>query len=161
MNESSNKSESRSTAPTRSGEAANTSQDRRRTLTEAEFLRRQATDARRAMSRSLELLKQDVVQSVNPVALQRNHPWATMAGVAAGGFLLVALVGRPASWRRRRKDPLKELDERIHAFKQRLNIALSDEEVADKPPRKAGLSKGLMYHALRMLRPIIINTITG
>src|SRR5579862_8238473 len=56
------------------------------TLSEAEFLEKQAHDAQAAISKVLQDLKAKVGQGVDPKAWAREHPWIAVGAAAVAGF---------------------------------------------------------------------------
>src|SRR4051812_4191998 len=62
------------------------------TLTEAQYLIKQQADAKKAISRTIDGLKSDLVQAADPRAWMQVHPWATMAASAVAGFAATAAV---------------------------------------------------------------------
>jgi hypothetical protein len=60
--------------------------------TEAQYLQRQAEDAKAALSQAAQDLTRVLSQGLDPRGLTKDHPWATMAGAAVAGFAAAALL---------------------------------------------------------------------
>ncbi|HEY7086699.1 MAG TPA: hypothetical protein VH518_01340 [Tepidisphaeraceae bacterium] len=118
---------------------------------EAEYLRQQAEHARQAISRTLHLMKQNLGHSVDPRALGRTHPWASMGVAAIGGFLLVNLIGRRP--RRRRVEPVEE---RVAQFRSAPPSYAAAATTSSRSP-----FWGLLRIFLRTVRPIIVSAATA
>jgi hypothetical protein len=63
-------------------------------LTEAQYLREQAEQAKAAMARALSLVGTNVAHGVNPSPLVRRHPLLSLGAALAGGALAGAMIGR-------------------------------------------------------------------
>jgi hypothetical protein len=61
-------------------------------LTEAEFLRREARDAQAAMLGAMVELKSQIAAGVDPRGWVEDHPWVTLAGVAAASFVATTIA---------------------------------------------------------------------
>lgn len=59
---------------------------------EAEFLKRQAADARAALSRVCSEAAAKLGQGVNPVAWAKEFPWITLGASAVAGFVATAMI---------------------------------------------------------------------
>jgi hypothetical protein len=57
---------------------------------EAEFLQRQADEARKALSAAFGDLSRNLRDGVDPKAWTKEHPWAMVAGAAVAGFAAAA-----------------------------------------------------------------------
>jgi hypothetical protein len=57
---------------------------------EAEFLQRQADEARKALSAAFGDLSRSLRDGVDPTAWTKEHPWAMVAGAAVAGFAAAA-----------------------------------------------------------------------
>lgn len=121
---------------------------------EAQYLQEQAEQAKKALSRSMELFGRQLGKSVNPRELTRSHPWASV-GIAFGA---AALIGATFSW-----DKVKSMGRSAAAEADEPDAP--DERRArgeDAPPKKKhGLLKTLIHEAMVTMRPIILQTIAA
>jgi len=61
-------------------------------LADSEFLARQAKDAARAIARTLDQLKADLLGGTNPVDWAKRYPWIAMGAGAVAGFVATTLL---------------------------------------------------------------------
>jgi hypothetical protein len=64
-------------------------------MNESEYLRKQAEDAREAVSKAMGGLVSNSANLANPKRWTRSHPWAGLAAAAIGGFLLAETIVAP------------------------------------------------------------------
>src|ERR1051325_3276926 len=88
---------------------------------ESEFLRKQADDARRAITDTLARMEQSLKESADVKAWTREYPWPSLGVAAACGFL-TAMALTP-SRRRGRSQKLSAV----------MDDLLSDEELDESP----------------------------
>jgi hypothetical protein len=119
-------------------------------LSESQYLAQQQADAKKAIERSLEQLRAELMQSADPRAWMQTHPWMTLCASAVAGFVASAATV-----------PSKE--------QQALNRLAKLEEVvarAEHPERfngngqrkSGGAITGIIY---RIVQPMIVSTLTG
>ncbi|HVT82229.1 MAG TPA: hypothetical protein VHM90_16420, partial [Phycisphaerae bacterium] len=111
-------------------------------------------EARKAMSRALNVMGQNLGQSVDPRAWARTHPWATLAGAAVGGFAAAAAL-----------TPTQEQTalRRIRELERALNVGRDVEIPADavKPKTEKGVLSALLREVMKSAGPIISSTLAG
>ncbi len=103
-------------------------------LSEAELLRQQADEARRAVAQAFNRIQDDLKASADVKAWACRYPWPTVGAAAAAGFLTAVAV-TPAP-RRRRKQKLADM----------LECLYEDGEIpcpAKRSATRSLLSKGL------------------
>ena len=59
-------------------------------ISEAEFLRQQADEARKALSAAFGDLSRNLRDGIDPRGWTKEHPWASLAGAAVAGFAAAA-----------------------------------------------------------------------
>jgi hypothetical protein len=129
---------------------------------ESAFLTRQAADAKRAISRVVDDLKNELSTSVDPRAWMQVHPWTTMGAAAVAGFLAAA-VAIPS----KEQQALKRLAEIEKALmpRHRANGYPDDAEVNGNSVRKAGQGgsflAGLASQVLHAVQPVLMSAITA
>src|SRR5688572_22493693 len=120
-------------------------------LSESQYLTKQQADAKKAISRTAEQLRGDLMQLADPRGWMQTHPWATLAASAVAGFSATAAVV-----------PSKDQQalKRLQKLEEAIARAEHPERFDGKASKKAGGSgiTGMMY---RVVQPMIISTLTG
>jgi hypothetical protein len=125
---------------------------------EAEYLKREADDARGAISRTVAEMRGSLKDAGDVRAWARTYPWSTLGVAAAAGFVVAAaFVPR----RRRRDDEDAALLERILTDEQiesRLR-ELAEEDVG-RPPRE-GVLHALVTSLVKTFGPAVQSAVTA
>jgi hypothetical protein len=152
MNADSSSKGSSSPATTHASEAASTTASN--DLSESEFLQQKVEEARKAISRALSVMGQNLGNSADPRAWARTHPWATLAGAAVGGFATAAML-----------TPTQEQTalRRIRELERALNIGREVEISADavKPKKEKSILSTLLREVMKSAGPIISSSLAG
>src|SRR5687767_7894931 len=121
-------------------------------LSEAEFLVKQQADAKKAISRTVDELKRDLVKAADPRAWMQVHPWATLVATTVAGFAAAAAT-----------IPSKEQQalSRLEKIEEALDAAERGRVDGDGHARKSSKRGALGGYAFRLLQPMIISTLTG
>ena len=121
------------------------------TLSESEFLARQAATARLAIGQAFKDIRTRLAEGANPAAWAAEHPWITVSAAAAAGFVATAVLV-----------PSKE--------QQALNKLAAIERTLNPPPpsangkskeEKQGLLATILLEGISLLRPILSNLLAA
>lgn len=120
------------------------------TLSESEYLKKQADEAQRAILHTLESIKSDLLQGADIRPLARKHPLMTVGAAAGVGFLAGWLV-----WPSGSKKP-------AHSQK------IAEEEVPPSAAPRSGKDRSrrspgawFMRQLVRQLRPLMLSVLTA
>lgn len=139
-------------------DATSPSEQRRGNPSEAEYLKREADDARGAISGTLDEMRASLKDAGDVRAWARTYPWTTLGAAAAAGFLVAAaLVPR----RRRRDDDDAALSERILTDEQ-IESRLRElaEEDRGKPPGE-GVVHALVASLVKTFGPAVQSAVAA
>jgi hypothetical protein len=131
---------------------------------ESAFLTKQAADAKAAMARVSEELKNDLVKGVDPRAWMQVAPWTTLASAAVAGFLAAA-----ATIPSKEEQALRRLRKMENALEQEEYDRTHDREPGrrnghDRKRSEAG--KGSMMGAvmgslLAAVQPVLVSVLNN
>jgi hypothetical protein len=125
-------------------------------LSEADFLKQQAEDAKAALANTFAVMKADLAQGVNPVEWARQYPWISLGVAAAAGFVGTTLVV-PS----REEQALAKLA----AIEKALNPpkpAGTNHESHAKPEEKShSLLMTIIREVMALVRPLLLSLLTA
>jgi hypothetical protein len=125
---------------------------------EAEFIEREAENARQALSMAMKDLGQCLVDGADPRLWTREHPWIMAASAAVAGFSAAALLVPSKEQQALRK--LAEINRAIAPRMAAVEVAESEEE---EPPRRKGRSIGgvLIHEFFDLLKPAVMSALSA
>jgi hypothetical protein len=130
----------------------------RERLSEAEFLTREADDAKDAIAHTVDQMRATFKQVGDVGAWARSYPWTTLGAAAATGFLVAAAL---APRRKRRDEEDQALQERILTDEQiaaRLRELAAEDDGKGKGP---GPMRAVVSTLIQALGPAVQAAVTS
>jgi hypothetical protein len=123
-------------------------------LSEAEFLKRQADDAKAAISQSLSDLTAKLRNGVDPLVWARQYPWISLGVAAAAGFVGTSMVV-PS----REQQALAKLA----AIERAVNAKPADHHEQNGKPATSheSILKVILHEVFAILQPVVLSLITA
>ena len=129
-------------------------------MTEEEFLRVRANEARRAMSRMVSLIGKNLGHGADPRIWTRAHPWIALGTAAVGGFAAVNAI--PNSEERELHHAMRDSRKRRRAWQRHFTRELHKAGLnGAKQQGKPGLFNRLIEQLLLIARPVIQDMLHG
>jgi hypothetical protein len=128
-------------------------------LSETQYLQRQAQQAKDAIGRTLSLITSNLGHSADPRAWTREHPWLTLGAAAIGGFTAVTLVVPTKEQRVLRR--LAAIERAVAPKPPQVVIAKDGDDQTEEHPAKHGVLHGLFNEVLKAVRPAVMSAITA
>jgi hypothetical protein len=126
-------------------------------ISEDEYLRRQAEEAKAAVAKALLQAKQALAGSVDPSALTRKHPWLAIGSAVAAGFAAAAAaIPSKEQQRLRRAEKLRQA---MHPDPPAAAAAGNGKTGEAKPPQP--FAQVLLHEAIQLVKPVLIAAITA
>jgi hypothetical protein len=126
-------------------------------LSEAEFLHREAADAKDAIARTVDEMRATLKDVGDVAAWARSYPWTTLGAAAATGFLVAAAL---APRRKRRDDEDAALQQRILTDEQ-IAARLRELAAEDDGKRGPGPMQAMVSTLIKTLGPAVEAAVTA
>jgi hypothetical protein len=127
-------------------------------LSEADFLARQAADAKAAIGAVVNDLKRDLAQGADPRAWMQVAPWTTLAAAAVGGFVAAAAVVPSKEQQTLRR--LRKIEEALKP-KRHVEDAVNGDGVRKVESGQGSFLAGLAGQILRSVQPVLMSALTA
>ena len=128
-------------------------------LGEAEFLQKQAADAKAAIGAVVNDLKRDLAQGVDPRGWMQVAPWTTLAAAAVAGFAAAA-VAVPSKEEQTLKR-LKKIEEALTPKPRPVDAAVNGDQVRKVESGQGSFLAGLAGQVLRSIQPVLMSALTA
>ena len=128
-------------------------------LGEAEFLQKQAADAKAAIGAVFNDLKRDLSQGVDPRGWMQVAPWTTLAAAAVAGFAAAA-VAVPSKEEQTLKR-LKKIEEALTPKPRPIDAAVNGDQVRKVETGQGSFLAGLAGQVLRSIQPVLMSALTA
>jgi hypothetical protein len=135
-----------------------TQQTSRARLTESEFLRLQAENAKAAIAESLGDAKDVLTNNVDPREVTRRHPLLALGAAAVASF--VAVVVAVPSKEERELRHIERLHRAMHPNPP-ASPAKETNGAANKPVEKRSIGATLLHELIQLIKPVLIAAITA
>ena len=127
-----------------------------RNLSEAEFLKRQADDAKAALAQTFAEMKAKLAEGANPVEWAREYPWVSLGVAAAAGFIGTTLV--VPSREQQALAKLAAIEKALNPPKPQS----TNHETHGKPgTSEHSLGMTILREVLAIVRPILLSLLTA
>lgn len=126
---------------------------------EAEFLAKQAADAKAAIGAVVNDIKRDLTQGVDPRAWMQVAPWTTLGAAAVAGFLAAA-AAVPSKEQQTLKR-LKKIEEALGPKRQSVDAAVNGDHVSKVESGRGSFLSGLAGQVLRSVQPVLMSALTA
>jgi hypothetical protein len=128
-------------------------------LGEAEFLQKQAADAKAAIGAVFNDIKRDLTQGVDPRGWMQVAPWTTLAVAAVAGFAAAA-VAVPSKEEQTLKR-LKKIEEALNPKPRPVDAAVNGDHVRKVESGHGSFLAGLAGQVLRSVQPVLMSALTA
>jgi hypothetical protein len=125
-------------------------------MTESEFLKLQAQEAKAKISQSLKLAQEALGRSVDPRPLTRQHPWIAIASATVAGFT-AAVLAVPS----KQEAELRRLERLHRATHPQPPPAPQSNGNHNPEPEKPSLGAILLKELIAIVKPILLAAITA
>jgi hypothetical protein len=125
-------------------------------LSEAEFLKREATRAKAAIGEALSDLGNNLKATADPHVLTRDHPWVAISAAAVAGF--AAAITLIPSKEQQALRALAELERVRHAPPP---AAATSDKAAAAEGAAGGIFATIAAEVFKMIRPLITTLLTA
>jgi hypothetical protein len=142
-------------APTSTNAPSPTEADQKSSLTEAQYLDRQAEEARRAISQVFADIKHELAEGADPRQWAKAYPWWTMAGSLAAGF--VAAAGVIPSKEDQALKRLAKLEKALHPPPP----PVSEDGERHRDHERGGLLSALGHELISAVKPVLLSALTA
>jgi hypothetical protein len=126
---------------------------------EAEFLARQAANAKAAIGAVVNDIKRDVTQGVDPRGWMQVAPWTTLGAAAVAGFLAAALA--VPSKEEQTLKRLRKIEEALNPKRQTADSAVNGDQVRQVESGRGSFLSGLAGQVLRAVQPVLMSALTA
>jgi hypothetical protein len=131
---------------------------------ESAFLTKQAADAKAAIARVSEELKNDLAKGIDPRAWMQVAPWTTLASAAVAGFLAAAATipskEEQALRRLRKMEKALGEDEYDRAHEQNGHARRKGRDRAKSETGKGSLLGAAMGSLMAAVQPVLVSALT-
>ena len=128
-------------------------------LSEADFLAKQAADAKAAIGSVVNDIKRDLSQGIDPRGWMQVAPWTTLGAAAVAGFLAAAAT--VPSKEEQTLKRLKKIEEALNPKRQTVDTAVNGDQVRQVESGRGSFLSGLAGQVLRAVQPVLMSALTA
>ena len=126
---------------------------------EAEFLQKQAADAKAAIGSVFNDIKRDLTQGIDPRGWMQVAPWTTLGVAAVAGFAAAALA--VPSKEEQTLKRLKKIEEALTPKPRPVDAAVNGDQVRQVEAGRGSFLSGLAGQVLRSVQPVLMSALTA